>query len=463
MPYNPNIGQEVVRGTICRDHWVVSVSILCGDRVPLNEPSPMLVSVDWRRRPDEGTTPDQPADARGVRLAFRKLLPDRGTGEIRFRTDAGALEDHRVFPSDLPEQVLTIVGTAASTGTEPDVMLDVVVEDRPPVSFPMSVGAPGEGLAIRAENGTDAPPAVILLEEPVRLRAVPAPAAEGTFRWVTLTPGVEFRDGQTAAAEVVGRLPTPPVYVRPARIFALYAPPGDGRRASMAHVDVELGSTEQAFARFHHLDEAILGDPAFRARLEAMRPPEVQRFIDRATEEGAPAPVTGYLTRLMAFVTEQEPLRAAPEGDRESITFILGDDPGGTGNPFYRGAEAFYRLHPAGTLVPARDLTSRAGGPVLRDVRDYLASHRPANGRPWGEVNVVVHANEEGGMSVPVRPLTTEEAQNADAHNATPIALQAALEADEFTALDDDRVDARTTIQIRGCALGRSQDMLHTL
>jgi hypothetical protein len=194
-----------------------------------------------------------------------------------------------------------------------------------------------------------------------------------------------------------------------------------------------------------------------------MRPPEVQRFVDRATEESAPAAVTGYLARLTAFVEEQEPLRDAPEGERESITFILGHDPAGAANPFYRAAEAFYRLHPAGTLVPARDLTDRAGGPVLRDVRDYLAAHRPANGRPWGEVNVVVHANEEGGMSVPARPLTPQEAQQPDVHNATPIALQAALDAGEFDALDDETVDVRTTIQIRGCALGRSQDMLHML
>ncbi|MBV9773309.1 MAG: hypothetical protein JO040_05135 [Gemmatimonadetes bacterium] len=462
MPYHPNIGQEIVRGSICRDHWQVTVSILCGDRVPLNQPSPLVVSVDWRRRPDEGTTPDQPGGSTGVRLRFRKLS-ERGTGEIRFRTAAGALEDHWDFPGDAAEQVLTLVGTAATVGTEADVMLDVIVEDRDPVAFPMSVGAPGSEVRITAENGTDAPPAAIPLEQPTRLRAVPTPAAAGTFRWATLTPGVEIRGERTATGEVVGHLPAPPVYVRPARVYALYAPPGQERRAYVAAHDVELGSQEQAFAQFHHLDEAHLRDPAFRARLEALRPPEVQAYVDRATEEHAPDSVTGYLTRLLAFANEQEPLRAASEGERESITFIMGQDPQGSGNAFYRGAEAFYRLYPAGTLVPARDLTTRAGGPVLRDVRDYLAAHPPANGRPWGEVNVVVHANEEGGMSVPARPLTQEEAQNADAHHANPISLEEAVAADEFTALPDGVVDARTVLQIRGCALGRNPDMLHVL
>ena len=452
MPYHPNIGQEVVRGTICRDHWVVSVSVLCGDRVPLNEPAPLLVTVDWRRRPDEGTTPDQPADAGGVRLAFRKLSPT-GTGEIRFRTDAGALEDHRVFPSDVSEQVLTIVGTAASTGTAPDVMLDVMVEDRPPVSFPMSVGAPGAELAIRAENGTDAPPAVILLEEPVRLRAVPAPAAEGTFRWVTLTPGVEITGERTATAGMTGRVPTPPVYVRPARLFALYAPPGDGRRASMAVLDVELGSTEQAFARFHHLDEAMLGDPAFRARLEAMRPPQVQEFVDRATQDGSPAPVTGYLTRLLEFVTAQEPLRAAPEGERLSITFIMGQ-----GDDFYRAATGFF-----GRWRDEAPATRRleTGLRTLAAVRQFLEDNPPANDLPWGEVNVVSHADEMGGMEILMEPLGPGETFISRKVNLRT--LTQAVDEGRFAALPDNVLDVRSTLRIRGCALGRTQEMLTLL
>ena len=64
-------------------------------------------------------------------------------------------------------------------------------------------------------------------------------------------------------------------------------------------------------------------------------------------------------------------------------------------------------------------------------------------------------------MSIPVVPL--QPGQDPGVHQATPHNLQAAIDARDFRALPDAVVDVRTTLRIRGCALGRSQEMLTLL
>ncbi|MCC6166169.1 MAG: hypothetical protein IT329_02980, partial [Caldilineaceae bacterium] len=158
-------------------------------------------------------------------------------------------------------------------------------------------------------------------------------------------------------------------------------------------------------------------------------------------------------TRLLDFVRQQAALAAAPQGDRTSITFIMGEDPPGTDNLFYTGATAHFTLHPAGRLVTNLR--------TLLEVRNHLDANRPANGLPWGEVNIVVHANEEGGMSIPV--VDVPAGQDPAFHQANTFTLQDAIASHALQPLVDGVVDARTTLNIRGCSLGQSQDMLHLL
>ena len=160
-----------------------------------------------------------------------------------------------------------------------------------------------------------------------------------------------------------------------------------------------------------------------------------------------------YLEHLLDFVRQQQALAAAPTSPRTSITFIMGEDPPGTTNLFYTGATAFFTLNPAGRLVT--DLRT------LQAVRNFLDNNRPADGAPWGEVNIVVHANEEGGMSIPAAPLAPDE--DPAFHQASPATLQAAVASGALQPLADGVVDVRTVLNIRGCALGRSPDMLHAL
>lgn len=64
-------------------------------------------------------------------------------------------------------------------------------------------------------------------------------------------------------------------------------------------------------------------------------------------------------------------------------------------------------------------------------------------------------------MAIPVMPL--QPGQDPGVHQANPRNLRAAIDAGDFAALSDAVVDVRTTLRIRGCALGRSQEMLTLL
>jgi hypothetical protein len=90
----------------------------------------------------------------------------------------------------------------------------------------------------------------------------------------------------------------------------------------------------------------------------------------------------------------------------------------------------------------------------LADVRDYLLNHRPANGLPWGVVNIVSHSYEWGGLSVPVR----------EGEGRTDLtSLRLAIGSGTLTPLPDSVVDCRTEFRIQGCALGRDTALLRLL
>jgi hypothetical protein len=138
---------------------------------------------------------------------------------------------------------------------------------------------------------------------------------------------------------------------------------------------------------------------------------------------------------------------------RESITFIMGED-GETAGPatknrYYTQAKQYYQLNPeARTERLITNLRS------LQAVRDYLESNPPANGQPWGRINMVVHSNEWTGMEAPVLP---------DGKRTDVKKLRAAMESGAFPPLVNELIDSETEMMIFGCALGRDRELLETL
>ena len=187
-----------------------------------------------------------------------------------------------------------------------------------------------------------------------------------------------------------------------------------------------------------------LVDIAYRERLEAMQPEQVERYVARATD----AAIVDYLQRLLQFSREQAALAAAPEGRREGVTFIMGEDRN-SDNRFYQAAFDYFSADfPARTDHLERNLR------CLADVRDYLQNHRPANGLPWGVVNIVSHSYEWGGLSVPVR----------EGEGRTDLtSLRLAIVSGSLAPLPDSVVDCRTEFRIQGCALGRDTALLRLL
>ncbi len=134
---------------------------------------------------------------------------------------------------------------------------------------------------------------------------------------------------------------------------------------------------------------------------------------------------------------------------RTSITFILGQDNEFGENPYYSLANHYYRLDSADkTEFVVDSLTS------ILEVRDYLENHRPANGLPWGTVNLVSHGNEFIDLSVKVLPKGLRTSAQS---------LKEAIKAEKLKALDSTVIDSATTIYLHGCAVGNNQELLNAL
>jgi len=142
------------------------------------------------------------------------------------------------------------------------------------------------------------------------------------------------------------------------------------------------------------------------------------------------------------------PARCADVGDRQGIIFILGRDEDPS-SPMFRMAETYCRISSEGRGDPVvSNLASMA------EVRDYLAGHAPANGRPWGLVQLVVHGNLGGQMALPLFP-------GGDFLGSR--ALASAVDRGRFQALPDALLDARSELRIHGCALGQNTELLRGL
>ena len=197
MPYQV-IGKDITRGTITRDRWRATVTLMCSDRIPVGEGAPLLVRIQWRYKRDAGEVPGQPPEAQPIVLTWRKRT-EAASGAIRFDTADGPTM--RGFSTDT-ETLLTIYGRSASASAEADVMLDVSIEGKVRASLPLSVGSVPTQVVVGAENGLDPVPAFVVLDERIRLRAEPVLMTPGTFRWLSVNPGVLELQGNTEQAVV---------------------------------------------------------------------------------------------------------------------------------------------------------------------------------------------------------------------------------------------------------------------
>ncbi len=191
------------------------------------------------------------------------------------------------------------------------------------------------------------------------------------------------------------------------------------------------------------IDAALLAEERFRRRFEMMTPARLLELLNTAP----PGPLIAYFSRVRNYALGLQALIAAPIGPRSSITFIMG-----SGDAFYDSAVAYFGLNPNTRVFPfANPLQQNIQS--LNDIRRYLDNNRIGN-QPWGEVNIVVHANPSGFI---LAKLITGDVANTDI-DALPGA-----NARGFTPLADDRLDPRSEIYVRGCEIGENTLFLERL
>lgn len=186
---NQVIGREVTRGTIWRDRWHADVRVMCSDWVPAGGTAPLIVDVRWRFQRDDGSmVPGQPEDAAPIRLTLRKVSA-AASGDIAF--DASGTTRTRGFQTDT-RQLITLHALATSSSTEPDVALDVFIENDKYGCVPLAVRPARDisyTLSIVGGSGGAAPEAAVADEITV-LSASPTPTTAGTVTWAPVTPNV---------------------------------------------------------------------------------------------------------------------------------------------------------------------------------------------------------------------------------------------------------------------------------
>lgn len=186
-------------------------------------------------------------------------------------------------------------------------------------------------------------------------------------------------------------------------------------------------------------------------------PATATQAIVEVTERRPPvAQLALYLMVLFQPQTGPAVLAVHTLDVRESIVFVMGNAEPRCDGPigcFYRAAYAYFALNPATHAAPRLH--------SLREIRDYLENNPPANGLPWGEINIVTHATEMGSMSLMLLPTDVDLPPAIRA--AGPTRFEGAIARGDFPALPDRLIDRHTVLRIRGCALGRQQNMLHFL
>jgi len=142
-----------------------------------------------------------------------------------------------------------------------------------------------------------------------------------------------------------------------------------------------------------------------------------------------------------------KPMPAVP---RKTFVFIMGKDAQGTSNPFYTIATQYFHAHvPAATFVD--DQRS------LADLLSWISSNVSA---PIGDLYIVSHGNEDGTLAFGLNSSSTGGHMSVvDLRNE----LHPQGGGSSTLASVSSVIDAQTRIHIKGCDIGRTQEMVELI
>lgn len=217
------------------------------------------------------------------------------------------------------------------------------------------------------------------------------------------------------------------------------------------------GPTREPVADPHHrVPSADSQDhsPIVDVDARTVQPPAVRSILQLQRAVGNRATV-GVLQRQGAGAARPaavgRPPQPAPQlVPRQDYVFIMGQDRPRTPNPFYRSALRYFRAQvPGATFV----VDQRSMDGVLAWIAGNVQ-------QPIGNIYIVTHANEDGTLSFGLDPADAD-------HHLTVGELRSALHpagggAGPLPRLAG-QVDAQTRIHIKGCDLGRTQEMVELI
>ena len=167
-----------------------------------------------------------------------------------------------------------------------------------------------------------------------------------------------------------------------------------------------------------------------------------QDLTDNSVLQRQPAPATPP-----AAVPGAQPAPAAP---RQDFVFIMGEDRADNPNKFYTAALGYYKAH----LPNATFVTSIRN---LSDLLDHLIANTQG---PVGNIYIVSHANEDGTLSFGLdQPNQNKRMGVIELRNA----LHPTGGGKSALADVSSRIDAQTRIHIKGCDIGRTQQMVELI
>lgn len=133
---------------------------------------------------------------------------------------------------------------------------------------------------------------------------------------------------------------------------------------------------------------------------------------------------------------------------RNAITFILGKDKSDN-NRYYEEATNYYAFNENGkTEHLVTNIRS------LKGVLDFLQEYKPANGKPWGLINLVSHGNQWMGLSVKVTD---------NSKRATPERIRKHIKNKTLMPLSEAILDEYSVIFVHGCGLGNNRQLLKAI
>ncbi|MEQ1907480.1 MAG: DUF4157 domain-containing protein [Vicinamibacterales bacterium] len=152
---------------------------------------------------------------------------------------------------------------------------------------------------------------------------------------------------------------------------------------------------------------------------------------------------------------------AAPEVPRDDYVFIMGQDPPKTANPFYSEARKFFAIHyPKATMVT-----------TVRTLEGLLGHIETKIAKPIGNLFVVSHGNQDGTLSFGLNAadLVRDPNHPTSIHGdsrLSPMEVRDALHPASGKSLlpsVGDKIDAKTTVHIRGCDLGQNKEFVNLI